>query len=147
MTNTYLEYYEPASGELPQAEPFMSRTNMARVNTSFDWAGGGLVSTTTDLATFYKALFEGRLIKKTSLQKMIDLEYTGEHENRYGLGVYESNYGGFTFYGHYGFYGSYAGYCPKKRTVLIYNIGQANPEFYVAGLAEKLLSLSTEWKK
>jgi D-alanyl-D-alanine carboxypeptidase len=142
MANTYLEYYESPSDYLPQLEPFLNRTNMARINTSFDWAGGGLVSTTTDLATFYTALFEGQLINQASLQQMTDVQYAGEHENRYGLGLYESNYQGAIYFGHYGFYGSYAGYCPENQTVLVYNIGQANPDFYVAGLVEQLLTLA-----
>ena len=116
--------------------------NMTEINTSFDWAGGGLVSNNQDQAKFIKALFNHELISKSSLNKMIDVQFTKEYESRYGLGIYESIYKGDTFYGHYGFYGSYIGYCPKTKMVLSYNISQAEPDFNVYSFIVEVLNLT-----
>ncbi len=114
---------------------------MTGINTSFDWAGGGLVSNNHDLAIFIKSLFDLKLINQTSLDQMTDVKFTKEHENRYGLGIYESTYNGETYYGHYGFYGSYMGYCPKRNMVLSYCISQAEPELNVYSFINKAIEL------
>ena len=131
MNNTYFEFYEKPLRKRNQVNQYVGNVNFSDLNTSFDWAGGGLVSTNKDLAIFIKALFEYKLINKKSLKKMIDVKYTKEGENRYGLGIYESNYNGKIFYGHYGFYGTYIGYCPETKTILSYCISQATPDFNV----------------
>ena len=140
MKDTYLEFYEPPKNKRQVVHQYINKTDMTQVNTSFDWAGGGLVSTMPDLAIFIKALFEGQLIDKGSLQKMTSMKFTQEHHNRYGLGLYESTYNDAVFYGHYGFYGSYLGYCPEKKMVIAYNISQSNTDFYVGGMVNEILS-------
>ena len=139
MKDTYLEFYEPTNGNRQKVHQYIKKMDMTKVNTSFDWAGGGLVSTNVDLATFIKAFFNGQLINKASLQKMTSMKFTQEHHNRYGLGLYESKYNGDIYYGHYGFYGSYLGYCPEKEIVIAYNISQSNTDFYVSGLVNDIL--------
>ncbi|MEZ5009464.1 MAG: serine hydrolase domain-containing protein [Chitinophagales bacterium] len=131
MKHTYFEFYEkPISAPL-QINQYIGDINFTTINTSFDWSGGGLVSTNEDLSKYLKALFELKLINKESLAKMIDVKFTQINENRYGLGIYESEYNGKIFYGHYGFYGSYVGYCPEDGTIIAYCIGQATPDFSV----------------
>lgn len=147
MQDTFFEFYEPATGDQPPIHQYRKRMDMTQMNTSFDWAGGGLVSTTTDLAIFVKALFGGQLINEASLQQMTAMRLTGEYHNRYGLGLYESEYNGDIYYGHYGFYGSYLGYCPVKKTILAYNISQVHTDFYAAGMIEEVLRVTeaSEW--
>lgn len=142
MNDTYLEFYEPARGNGKLIHQYRKRMDMTMTNTSFDWAGGGLVSTTLDLAKFAKALFNGSLISPSSLKKMTTMRFTGAHNNRYGLGLNESTFGGDTYYGHYGFYGSYAGYCPAKETVLVYNISQAAVDFSAKDMIEEALGMA-----
>jgi len=58
-------------------------------NPSWEFAGGGLVSTPVDLARFVKALFEGRVIGEAALAEMTTgwpMEYPLPN-HRYGLGV------------------------------------------------------------
>ncbi|TMM51973.1 beta-lactamase family protein [Maribacter algarum] len=131
LKDTYLEYYESARDSKPRLHQYVGTIDFNSVNTSFDWSGGGLVSTHQDLATFIKALFNGKLISEKSLQKMITTEATFENHLPYGLGVYKSVYNGQTFYGHYGFFGTYIGYCPETKTVLSYCVTQATPSFNV----------------
>ncbi|MEM9548581.1 MAG: serine hydrolase domain-containing protein [Bacteroidota bacterium] len=141
MKDTYFEYYEEPKQKKSQINQYVGSINFTEINTSFDWAGGGLVSTNKDLAIFIKALFNLELINKESLQNMIDVTYTKEHESRYGLGVYESEYNGNTYFGHYGFYETYIGYCPETKTLISYCISQASADFNVYKFINEVLQL------
>lgn len=138
LENTYFEFYERPLNESEIQNQFVGSVNFKDLNTSFDWAGGGLVSTNKDLSTFIKALFENKLVCSSTLRKMTNVKDTKDGENRYGLGIYESEYNGKIYYGHYGFYGSYIGYCPENKTVLSYSISQAMPDFSVYSLINKI---------
>ena len=129
LKDTYFEFYEKTETRKSRLHQYIGAIDFNDINTSFDWSGGGLISTHQDLATFIEALFEGKLISKQSLQKMIAVEETNENHLPYGLGVYQSVYAGQTFYGHYGFYGTYIGYCPDTKTALSYCITQATLSF------------------
>ena len=139
MKDTYFEYYEKTIMESNRVNQFVGTINFTDFNTSFDWAGGGLVSTNQNLAIFIKALFTGKLINAESLKNMIDVKFTRPGENRYGLGVYETEFNGDIFFGHYGFYGTYIGYCPNKKIILSYCINQANPDFWVHEVIDNIL--------
>lgn len=139
LTSTYFEFYEEAPNEPTLLHQWYDDQNMSTINTSFDWAGGGLVSNMQDLSTFIEALFNGQLIQPTTLERMIQISPTGPYEDPYGLGVYASTFNGDLYFGHFGFYGSYVGYCPERNQTLIYNISQGNPSFRVKSLMEKLL--------
>lgn len=129
MNDTYFEFYEEPINLDKIIQQYVGNTNFSIINTSFDWSGGGLVSTNEDLAIFIKALFNLEIINQDSLKKMIDVKFTKENESRYGLGVYEFIVNGDVFYGHFGFYGTFIGYCPKTKTTLSYSISQATPNF------------------
>lgn len=129
MKDTYFEFYEEPINKDKIIQQYVGNTNFSNINTSFDWSGGGLVSTNEDLAIFIKALFNLEIINQKSLQKMMNVKYTKNNESRYGLGVYEFVVNGDVFYGHFGFYGTFVGYCPKTKTTLSYSISQAKPNF------------------
>ncbi|MEM6815654.1 MAG: serine hydrolase domain-containing protein [Bacteroidota bacterium] len=139
LKDTYFEFYEKTETTESRLHQYVGTIDFNDVNTSFDWSGGGLVSTHQDLATFIEALFEGELISEQSLQKMIAVEETNENHLPYGLGVYQSVYDGQTFYGHYGFYGTYIGYCPEREMSLSYCITQAMPSFNVYGFVNSIV--------
>ncbi len=71
MVNSYLEFYEPARGDNPLSHPFVGPNDISTINTSFDWAGGGIVSTAGELATFFRALLEGRLFQQEETLDMM----------------------------------------------------------------------------
>ena len=78
---------------------------------SATFAAGGLQSTTTDLTKFAKALFDGKIIKKESLDEMIKIE------SGYGKGIFAFPFGERRFYGHTGGiegFESTLGYYPKE---------------------------------
>jgi D-alanyl-D-alanine carboxypeptidase len=140
MKYTFFEYYEDSKKEPNQINQYLGQINFSNINTSFDWAGGGLVSTNSDLALFIKALFNGNLINKESLAKMIEVKVTKKNESYYGLGVYELNINGDLYFGHFGFYNTFIGYCPKTKSVLSYSISQATPDFNSYNFISQLMS-------
>ncbi|GLB47978.1 alpha/beta fold hydrolase [Neptunitalea lumnitzerae] len=129
MQHTYLQYYEVPKHPETLLNQFVGPYNFKDINTSFDWAGGGLVATHQDLVTFIKALFTGDILSQESIQQMMTTRETGEDGNQYGLGIYKTMYNGHAFYGHYGFYGTYIGYAPETGTLVSYCINQATPNF------------------
>lgn len=140
MENTFFEFYETPNKQASQINQYLGQTNFSNINTSFDWAGGGLVSTNADLAIFIKALFNYKLINKSSLDQMIDVKFTKTDELRYGLGVYEFHINNNVYYGHFGFYNTFIGYCPKTKTTLSYSISQATPSFNAYTFISQLLN-------
>ncbi|MGD9402544.1 MAG: serine hydrolase [bacterium] len=127
LDNSYLEYYEEPRGEAPLSHAFYGSMNVSRdVNTSFDWGGGGIVSTTEDLNTFYRALLKGELFEKRStLDAMLAATVKDDHWN-YGFGIKRMIIGGRTFYGHPGAYSCDAYYCPEEDMSVVLTINQMN---------------------
>jgi D-alanyl-D-alanine carboxypeptidase len=143
LNNTYFEYYEPAHGNSKQIDAFLNKINITeKINTSYEWAGGGIVSTTQDLAIFITALFNGKLFADHStLDKMTDVSGTKKFAANYGLGIIRYEVDKTVFYGHGGFYGSILLYDPLNHFVLCANIGQASPPYDSGELAKKIIRI------
>jgi D-alanyl-D-alanine carboxypeptidase len=145
MDDTYFEFYEPVHGSGKRIDAYLGPINITRyINTSYEWAGGGLVSTTEDMATFIQALFELELYDDpATLQKMLDNSDNEADGETYALGINEYALNGEIYYGHGGFYGSLLAYHPEKRITLSANIGQATPPFDTEALVEAILEIVT----
>jgi D-alanyl-D-alanine carboxypeptidase len=79
------------------------------------YGGGGLVSTTEDMAKFLFALFEGKIFKHPeTLQLMISKEGLPA-ASPYRLGIFEYDASGVKAYGHAGFWGTEAMYVPSQH--------------------------------
>lgn len=128
MSNTFFEFYEAPVLSENRIHQYFGEWDMTLINTSFDWAGGGIVSNHTDMATFISALFKGSLLQPESLDLMTEMRYTSKYDNPYGLGICETVYQNDTFYGHYGYYGTFIGYCPAEDQILSYCINQVEAE-------------------
>lgn len=144
MNNTYFEYYEVAKGNGKTAHSFFGRRDISNtLNTSYDWAGGGVVSTTTDLALFLSCLFEGKIFKEIlTLQKMTAMVPHNLKTGKigyYGLGISQYVFNGDLFYGHAGFWGAFIAYCPDKQVTFCGSINQVNPGFDTRRFIEKLI--------
>lgn len=146
MTNTYFEYYESQHGNNKRADSYLNRINMTKdINTSYEWAGGGLVSTSKELGVFIEALFDLKLFKsQKTLNKMIDVTATKELGAHYGLGLYKYDYDGKIYFGHGGFYGSILAYNPADKIIISANIGQAFAPFDTGKLIMDLLKIIEE---
>lgn len=144
MRETYFEFYEEPLQKPNLIDQYVGNLNFSQMNTSFDWSGGGLISTNNDMIIFIKSLFNSKLVNRQSLEKMIDVKFSKSNEDRYGLGIYETNYNGNIYFGHYGFYGTYVGYCPETKTALSYSINQAMTKFSNHDLISEILELNEE---
>jgi D-alanyl-D-alanine carboxypeptidase len=122
LKHTYLEYAtRPATAphEGHAADfyigDFPGRTG--RFNISFDWAGGGVVSTAEELNRFVRALGEGRLFKKAETLALMTTpqwrQMRGDIAVERGLGVSRlTTPDGISYFGHTGFWGAIMLYEP-----------------------------------
>jgi D-alanyl-D-alanine carboxypeptidase len=145
MSQTFFEYYEPAIGSGKMAHSFLGKRDITKIlNTSYDWAGGGVVSTNADLATFLRGIFEGKLYKKDStlslMTTMLPHTLKSGRVSYYGLGLYQYTFNGEKYYGHGGFWGSIIAYNPTKKVIFCGTVNQVNPPFRTNQFVELLLS-------
>jgi D-alanyl-D-alanine carboxypeptidase len=76
------------------------------------WSAGGIITTASDLTKWSKALYGGRVLRRSSMQKMLE---PSQFNPNYGLGTMMPNIDGQITYGHYGniLYNSYVNYFPN----------------------------------
>lgn len=131
MTSTYLEGYEEHRGP-PMAHTYQGDIDTTPIHGSADWAGGGLVSTTDDLVTFGRALFDGRLLDDHWLGTLLDHEFRSLDPDRhtagyigYGCGVDARLSNGRLFRGHRGHWGALLHVEPTSGLVIAGSINDA----------------------
>ncbi len=130
MKNTYFEYYEDVHGKDKQVDTYINKINITKkINTSYEWAGGGLISNTRELGVFIQALFAQKLFQNAeTLENMIDLHPAQAFDKDAGMGIFRYELNGLSFYGHGGYYGSLMLYCPEQKLTIVANIGQSNAD-------------------
>ncbi len=64
------------------------RVNVSATNLSWVWTGGGMISTTEDLARFAQATFSGELLSPASFAEMFTFLPTDNPNKGEGMGVY-----------------------------------------------------------
>lgn len=144
MNSTYFEYYEDERITGNKAHAFLGKRDITKtLNTSYDWSGGGVVSTTSDLAIFLNGLFGLKLLNDpSSLKRMLTMVphtlKSGRVSNS-GLGIFQYTFNGDTYFGHAGFWGSLIAYCPEKNIVFCGNLNQVNPPFKTTDFIETLI--------
>lgn len=119
LHNTWFYTLEDAPKQsLPLVYQYSSKNNIDtyQLDPSFDlYGGGGLASTTRDLAHFFHALFSEKIfLEKNTLELML-ADYpnaTGE-DSGYHLGIMSTEISGLSAYGHGGFWGTIAFYLPE----------------------------------
>lgn len=146
MTNSYLEFYEEPRGSSRLSHAFFGGVDISTsINTSFDWGGGGVVSTCEELNIFFRALLDGKLFTKdATLNQMLaaaDAGFGGE-EYDYGLGVMKRTIEGFTFYGHGGAYDCDLFYSPKTGISVCTVLNQMNTHGKRDPFLEKAVALA-----
>ncbi len=146
LENTYFIYYEPERGHGKRIDAYLNKINVTqKVNTSYEYGGGGLVSTTKEQARFIQALFRGELFQHAStLEAMMDCSATESSGGAYGYGLSKYELDGQALYGHGGFYGSLLLYQPEKRITLAINAGQANAPFDAVETVGEMLRIVEE---
>lgn len=111
LSNTYLEGFEPHRGTR-MTHPHEGEFDTSPIHGSADWAGGGLVADTDDLAAFVQALAAGRVVTGAWLDEMLEYRFRTLDPERhspgflgYGFGVEARESDGFLLRGHRGHWG------------------------------------------
>ncbi|HEY8458834.1 MAG TPA: serine hydrolase domain-containing protein [Blastocatellia bacterium] len=101
------------------------------INPQFEWCGGGMASTTEDLARWAKALYEGRMFDQSLLREMLDgVPAKLGPEAKYGLGVIIRPTPMGVSYGHSGFFPGYITemmYFPERKFAIAVQINTSAP--------------------
>ncbi|MDO6528109.1 serine hydrolase [Motilimonas sp. 1_MG-2023] len=142
MNFSYLEWHEAAEGKGPahhysNLSPFGINENIdviaSGLNTSFDWAGGGIVSSIEELNSYAIDLFSNKLFKDVNTLKEMKNTISVDNENfSYGLGMkrieYQLSHKKVVVYGHDGAWGTGMYYIPETGTSIVFTINQAAPQ-------------------
>jgi len=151
MEHTYLEFRETArpsvSGRGP-AHVFFGEVDYTSFRSlSADWAGGGLVTTTEDMARFMRAYADNEIFAQPDSRKaMFDwLPWQGEAMD-YGLGVTRINGKMFTVWGHLGVGQAFMLYWPDGDVVLCGTLNQDEADPF-GGLLGPVLSAIKSYRK
>ena len=94
---------------------------------SIAWAGGGIVSTTSDVTAFYRALLEGRLLPPALMTQMMTTVVDDKTGMAYGLGIEKKEFACGTAWGHQGnfpgyFMESFSTADATKQMTVAYNL-------------------------
>ena len=148
LEDTYLEFYQEPKGTNQIVYPYYGLNYLKNINTSFDWGGGGLISSTKDLDLFIRSLLSGELFKNIeTLQLMISFEdeNKGVHSKKsrisYGLGLQQKQIGGLNLIGNNSAYGGMMFYDLKSRFSIILNLNQVTVPHKAELLLKKTLEL------
>ena len=154
MADTYMSY---ASGtephELSVSDWYAFDIPMVSVgaNTSWDWAGGGLVSTAKDLRTFLGSLMAGDLFEDpetlATMLEFVPLDVVdGSVSRGYGLGI------GFTMtdlgpvWGHAGAWGSHMYHFPDHDLTIAGTVNDYGSVAKGREIAFAIAALVVEWR-
>ena len=106
------------------AQPAADVTNFSP---SIAWAGGGIVSTTTDVTAFYRALLEGKLLPADLMKQMMTTVVDDRNGTHYGLGIEQKDLSCGPVWGHQGNFPGYlmesfSSIDAKKQVTTAYNL-------------------------
>jgi D-alanyl-D-alanine carboxypeptidase len=117
------------------------------INPQFEWTGGGIYSTTEDLAKWGKLLYEGKICDTSLLLKDAVPAKLGR-ETKYGLGVIIRQTSLGTAYGHSGFFPGYLTemyYFPEKKICVAVQCNTSDFKTLKMGLLKVLIEILQEF--
>lgn len=130
MKDSYLMFYREEPADILGV--YLNGIDLSGKNAlSFDWSGGGIVTTMDDLLTFMMALENGDLVSDEVYQQMTDFSESYDKGIYYGMGMMYFDFselsvllGSMTdIYGGIGATGTYMFYDREKDTYFIANFG------------------------
>jgi D-alanyl-D-alanine carboxypeptidase len=123
--------YAGPHNELGGYDGSLDGAGRLRVNPQFEWTGGGVASTTSDLARWGMLLYQGKAFDPALLPRMLDFVPSRLGPNvRYGLGVIGRETPLGPAWGHSGFFPGYATellYFPDHRIAAAVQVNQTDP--------------------
>lgn len=135
LRHTWHELLEPVPpGTRDRAHQYAAAYDFYGHDPSFDaWGGGGYVATARDVASFLRALMEGRVLRPATMRSVRELVAVppgdgGVGGDGYGLGVRHYTIEGLACWGHHGFFGSFSLYCPSLDVAIAGSTNQAMGE-------------------
>jgi D-alanyl-D-alanine carboxypeptidase len=134
MNDTYMMFHSsPINGIKPIENIWVNKQEISMYKgLSCDWAGGGIISTVSDLLKFSQALQTGKLIDNDLLNIMRNPINKIRFGMFYGLGQMTINFKKMSFnllkylpnfYGHSGFFSTQLYYEPISESHIIFNLG------------------------
>ena len=129
LDHTYWEVLEPTpAGAEPRAHQYYDHDfDNSTLDASHDlYGGGGLVSTVSDLARFYRALFNGKIFHhRATLAKMTHVSRPGRHEGA-AMGIFRVDVDGERCFEHPGYWGTDVVHCPRLDLTIARSTNQAD---------------------
>lgn len=149
LSNTYLAYVgDPADlqpDREPESEPWMGSLPCltSGVSLSFDWGGGGVVSTAAEQTRFLRAVLQARLFRDQATFEMMTLcaQPDGLRAPRVGvgLGLFRTRHHGIDFIGHSGAWGCRLFAAPERDLLIAGTLNRADaPDDWHAQLVAAL---------
>lgn len=126
LTHTYMESYDGDTSK-NRIHQYLKGVDTYDFHPSFDYyGGGGLLSTTQDLAKFYYSLFHNKIFKhKTTLTTMLaPVEFADKQTSDCRMGIFKNTIAGIDCYEHRGFWGTQVVYFPKLDLTMAANYSQ-----------------------
>ncbi|MFZ6053058.1 serine hydrolase domain-containing protein [Halocola ammonii] len=107
------------------------------------YGGGGIASTTHDLASFAYGLFNNEIIKDTAVLNLIYTEIpTRDSEpSRYYFGLSSYSYDGLNAFGHGGFWGTRVLYFPELKTSIAVYVLERDKRGLINEILEEVIEL------
>lgn len=116
------------------------------INPQFEWTGGGIASTTADLARWAKILYEGKAFEPALLSRMLEgVPARLGGEAQYGLGVIIRPTALGIAYGHSGFFPGYITevmYFPEAKAAIAVQVNTSVPRATVKPLGRFITELA-----
>lgn len=110
----------------------LDESGESRYNLQFEWAGGGLVITSQDLAVLAKKIYEGEMFDKALLEEYFKGRSAGQMGGEWGLGVHIIHSPNGKIYSHTGFMPGYITimyYYADLGFSVCYQINGSTPEY------------------
>jgi len=136
MDYSYLMFYsEPVNNKQEIADVWLNGVNVKNYQSlSIDWTGGGIISNTSDLAKFVRALNNYKVISHSTLNALYQYDNKFRTGIHYGYGFMEYHFGEFfptlkslpNYTGHMGILGTQMFYDKTTDTVYISSFGSTD---------------------
>jgi D-alanyl-D-alanine carboxypeptidase len=121
LRHTFWDRFEASPDPAPRARAYIGAEDWEAVDCSIDlYGGGGLVSTLSDLALWWRALFSGEVITESALAPMLEpLVPSTESHGDAGLGVFRRYLAGRSWWAHSGYWGSIVLHDPEADLTIV----------------------------
>lgn len=130
---TGVELSEPVpDGAGPRATQYLGPIDISLISPTIDlFGGGGIVTSMSDLAVFFRALAHGEVFEDPSTFEMMTTgagDTVDDNGRSRGLGIYGSVIDGHQCWSHSGYWGVYALTCPDLDLTITRTINQTDPD-------------------